>query len=432
MKHLYTILLLLITFIPSHAHAEILKIDITKGSVSPLPIAITHFGGNNSFAQDIAGVIKNDLQSSGLFNAVDPKAFIQKINNGTTEPHFADWRKIDTQAIITADVENMSGGKIKITFSLYDVFSSKKIIYKYFIHNNWRRLAHKVADEIYSRLTGEDPYFDSRIIYIAESGNWKKRTKRLAIMDQDGANHQFLTNGKYLELTPRFDKKSQRIIYMAYYNNRPRVYLYDLQTGKEKLLGSFKNMTFSPRFSPDGRSAILSAAMDGKSKIYSLDLNSGAHKQISWGSSIDTSPSYSPDGKRITFNSDRGGSQQIYVMDKDGNNVKRISLGKGSYATPVWSPRGDLIAFTRMYNGKFYIGVMRPDGSGERLLTESYLDEGPTWSPNGRVIMFTRQSRGSKTQQGKTYLYSIDLTGYNERKIKTPGEASDPAWSPLL
>ncbi len=420
------------TVLPGASKAA-LDVPIEKGNVAPLSIALPYFGVEKSsdsrLARDIIEVVEADLESSGLFRSIDRKAFIQKVDSVEAVPQFPDWRQINAQALVTGTVRDIGDGEIRAEFRLWDILSQKQVMGKTFSgsREGWRRVAHLVADQIYSRLTGEGGYFDTRIVYISESGERKRPVKRLAIMDQDGANHQFLTSGQNLVLTPRFDPASQRIIYMAYYNKKPRVYLYNLRSGKEELLGSFDGMSFAPRFSPDGSKAVMSVSVAGNSEIYEMDLNSRRKKRLTSDPAIDTSPSYSPDGKQVVFNSDRGGSQQIYVMDSDGDDVKRISFGKGSYATPVWSPRGDLIAFTRIYRGKFYIGVMRPDGSGERLLTESYLDEGPTWAPNGRRIMFTRQDAG-----GTPAVYSIDLTGYNERRTPTPGDASDPAWSPLL
>jgi TolB protein len=298
--------------------------------------------------------------------------------------------------------------------------------------NNWRRVAHIIADAIYKRITGEEGYFDSRIVYVAETGPHTMRIKRLAIMDQDGANHKYLTDGSALVLTPRFSPTRQEITYLSYFNDTPRVYLFDINTGRQEMLGAFKGMTFAPRFSPDGNSVIMSYAKDGDSDIWIMDLRTRRARQVTRDPAIDTSPSFSPDGRQITFNSDRGGTQQLYVMDADGRNVRRISFGQGRYATPVWSPRGDLIAFTKFYGGRFFTGVMRPDGTGERLLTESFLDEAPTWSPNGRVLIFFRQTRTTSSGGGGvTRIYSVDLTGYNLRQVKTPTDASDPAWSPL-
>ncbi len=420
----------------SSANAQVNRLTITRGVVEPISIALPAFSAtanNQVLGREIAAVIQNNLESSSLFRAINPRAFIQTDVNVGAVPRFADWRQIKAQSLLTGAIRE-NGADIVVDFRLWDMATEKQFAGRSFTapKANWRRVAHLISDAIYTRLTGEDAYFDSRIVYIAESGSWNNRTKRLAVMDQDGANHQYLTSGRTMVLTPRFDPSSQRIIYMAYYNNQPRVYLYDMSTGREELIGNFQGMSFAPRFSPDGKKAIMSISNRGNSEIYSLDLASRSSKRLTFNSAIDTSPSYSPDGKQVTFNSDRGGSPQIYVMDADGENVKRISYGKGSYATPVWSPRGDLIAFTRMYGGRFYIGVMKPDGSGERLLTESFMDEGPTWSPNGRVILFTRQERSSPNRAGKSYVYSVDLTGYNLTKRKTPVEASDPAWGPLL
>lgn len=420
-----------------HAAQALLRLDITEGTLSPLPIAITSFkaeDGQSKLAQNIVAVIQSDLEGSGLFEAIDRRAFIQSLSGVDAVPQFSDWRKINAQALVTGTLTIEKGDMIQAKFRLWDVPSGKQSVGKAFSspQGNWRRMAHLIADEIYTRLTGESAYFDSRVVYVAESGDQRRRTKRLAVMDQDGANHVYLTSGKTLVLTPRFDRLSQRIIYLAYYNNKPNVYLYDLETGREDLLGRFPGMSFAPRFSPDGDSVVMSIARDGNSDIYVMDLKSRRLERVTNHFAIDTSPSFSPDGSQIVFNSDRAGSQQLYVMQRDGKNAKRISFGSGSYATPVWSPRGDYIAFTKMHRGKFHIGVMKPDGSGERLLTESYLDEGPTWSPNGRVILFSRQAQGRGSQSGEFSLHSIDITGYNEREIPTPQAGSDPAWSPLL
>lgn len=410
-----------------------LKVTGTRGSYNPTPIAITEFVGSSQYASDIRNIVEHDLVSSGLFKSISPRAFLERPTSAAQVPQFLSWKQIGAQGVVIASI-NDEGSTVTAEMRLWDPLSGKQLAGRTFkiSKRSWRRIGHNIADAIYSRVTGDEGYFDSRIVYISESGNPKRPTKKLAMMDQDGANHLFLTSGKALVLTPRFDPNSQRIIYMAYYDNKPNVYLYNIETGREDLLGKFPGMSFAPRFSPDGRKAIYSVAVNGNSDIWEMDLSSRKQRRITNDPGIDTSPSYSPDMKRITFNSDRGGSQQLYVMDASGGNVKRISFGKGNYGTPVWSPRGDLIAFTKMTGGEFYIGVMKPDGGAERLLTHSYLDEGPTWSPNGRVIIFGRKSQGYGNRGGDSSLYSVDLTGYNEHEVKTPGQASDPAWSPLL
>ena len=413
-----------------------LRVDITQGRVEPMPLAVMQFTGASAEAEligkQMAEVISADLERSGLFRPIDPNAFIQKELSMKTLPRFGDWRILNAQALVQGHAVPQGNGELAIQFRLWDVFAEQQMVGLAYntVADNWRRVAHIIADTIYQRITGESGYFDTRVVYVAESGPANRRVKRLAIMDQDGANHRFLTDGVDMVLTPRFSPTLQEITYLSYYQNTPRVYLFNIDTGRQAVLGDFPGMTFAPRFSFDGTKVVMSMAKDGNSDIYTMDIATRQSKRLTRHSSIDTSPSYSPDGKQITFNSDRGGSQQIYVMDSNGKNARRISFGKGRYATPVWSPRGDLIAFTKMTGGKFYIGVMRTDGTGERLLASGYLVESPTWSPNGRVLMFFRETikNGKKT----TKLFSIDLTGYNEREMITPLEGSDPAWSPLI
>ncbi len=430
--------LVALVFFLSHpgARAE-LRVDITQGTAEPLPIAVTDFfgaGGNDAqYGRDIATVISQNLERSGLFKPIDRRAFIQGDTSLSTLPRFGDWRIINAQALVQGRTQIVPDGRLRVEFRLWDVFAEQQMVgLAYFtIPENWRRVAHIISDQIYKRITGEEGYFDTRIVYIAESGPELRRIKRLAVMDQDGANHQFLTDGSTLVLTPRFSPTLQEITYLSFQNNKAHVYIKNIQDGREELLGSFPGMSFAPRFSPDGQSVIMSIADGGRSNIHVMDLRTRQSRQITSSNSINTSANFSPDSSEIVFESDRGGSQQIYVMNANGSNVRRISYGKGRYATPVWSPRGDLIAFTKITPGEYHIGVMRPDGSDERLLAKDFLVESPTWSPNGRVIMFTRQSRinGRATEPR---LYSVDLTGFNEREIITPIGGSDPAWSPLI
>jgi len=418
-----------------------LRIDITRGNVEALPIAVSSLYGDTPLSErlgrEIAEVIAANLERSGLFRPVDNRAFLQKPGEMLVRPRFADWTQINAQALVTGQTAVETDGRLRTEFRLWDVFAGQQLVGRvYFaLPDHWRRVAHIISDAIYKRLTGEDGYFDTRVVYIAESGPPDRRIKRLAIMDQDGQSHRYLTDGSHLVLTPRFSPTAQVITYLSFFQDRPRVYLYNIDTGQQEILGDFQDfpgMTYAPRFSPDGRKVVFSIAREGNSDVHVMDLNTRVTKRLTRHPGIDTSPSYSPDGGRIVFNSDRGGRRQLYVMDNSGKNIRRISFGKGLYATPVWSPRGDLIAFTKQRSRKFFIGVMRPDGSGERILTESFLDEAPTWAPNGRVIMFYRQIPGrNSASEDRTRLWSVDLTGYNLREMMTPIDASDPAWSPL-
>jgi TolB protein len=436
MRAHFLLTMLTTILVATAAHAE-LKIDITKGNVEPMPIAITTLTGNGQGSAEgnrISAVIAADLERSGLFRPISSQAFIEQVSNGDAVIRFADWRQINAQAVVTGTITPLGGDKVRVSFRLWDALGEQQIAGKEYntYGRNWRRVAHLMADEIYKRLTGESGYFDSRIVYVAESGPAKNRVKRLAIMDQDGENHKYLTEGGSLVLTPRFSPNTQEILYMSYSGNQPRVFLRDLQTGREESLGRFNGMSFAPRFNHDGSRMLMSIASGGTTSIYEMDLRSRSMRRLTSSNGvIDTSPSYAPDGRAIVFNSDRGGSQQLYTMDGNGGNIQRISFGTGNYSTPVWSPRGDLIAFTKQHGGQFYIGVMRADGSGERLLTQSWLDEGPSWAPNGRVLIFGREFPGG-SGGNRARLYSVDITGYNLREVMTPIDASDPAWSPLL
>ena len=444
MKFLRTLLILLLIQFKAHA---LIEVDITRGNLSPLPVAVSPLSSDKKslaevekilkikdIGSEISLVVENNLKQTGLFNPLAKDAFLQKPDIAHFKPRFEDWKLIKAQALITGRVEIINEN-LRVEFRLWDVLAAKEMLAIAFttVPTNWRRVGHIITDKVYERLTGEKGYFDTRIIYVAEEGPKTQRIKKLAIMDQDGFNVKYLTLGNELVLTPRFNPTNQMVTYLSYFRNLPRVYLLDIETGVQEVVGDFPGMTFAPRFSPDGKKIIMSFASDGNSDIYTMDLENRIVERITNHPSIDTSPSYSPNGKYICFNSDRSGYQQIYVMKSDGSNVKRISFGRGLYGTPVWSPRGDLIAFTKLHKGKFYIGVMRIDGSGERLLTENFYQEAPSWSPNGRVLVFYRETKTDEKGEGfSAKLWSIDLTGYNERQVPTKTDASDPSWSSLL
>ena len=410
------------------------RVTITGGEVAPLPIAIPGFvagtAGDNEVANGVAQVITNNLKRSGLFAPIDPAAFIDKVSNIDAPPNFQNWKTISAQALVTGRVTRQPDGRLKAEFRLWDVATGQQLTgQQYFTSPEyWRRIAHIISDQIYERLTGEKGYFDSRVVFVDETGAKERRVKRLALMDQDGANVRYLTRGADLVLTPRFSPSSQEITYMEFGQGDPRVYLFNIETGQREIVGNFPGMSFSPRFSPDGQRVIMSLQQGGNSNLFVMDLRSKSTTRLTDTPAIDTSPSYAPDGARICFESDRGGKPQIYVMAATGGAAQRISFGEGSYSTPVWSPRGDYIAFTKQGGGQFSIGIMKPDGSGERLLTSGYHNEGPTFAPNGRVLMFFREPGGNSGPS----LYTVDISGRNELRVPTPGFASDPAWSPLL
>jgi TolB protein len=410
------------------------RIDITEGNFQPLPIAIPNFFGgadsDNDTATGVTQIITANLKGSGLFLPIDPAAFLEKLAGVDNVPNFPNWRTINAQALVTGRITRQSDGRLKAEFRLWDVLAGQQLAgQQYFTTpDNWRRIAHIISDAIYERLTGEKGYFDTRVVFIDETGPKDRRIKRLAIMDQDGANVRYLTRGDELVLTPRFSPSTQEITYMAYGQGDPRVYLLNIETGQREVVGNFPGMSFAPRFSPDGQHVIMSLQEGSNANLFIMDLRSKSTTRLTNTPAIDTAPSYSPDGAQICFESDRGGHQQIYVMPAAGGAAQRISFGDGSYSTPVWSPRGDYIAFTKQSASTFAIGVMKPDGSGERILTEGFHNEGPTFAPNGRVIMYFSDNVGSPGPS----LFTIDTAGRNQQRVPTPSFASDPAWSPLL
>ncbi len=414
-----------------------LRIVIDEGIIEPLPFATPDFIAENpaaaQIAQEISRLVAADLAGTGLFREIGQEAYISQITSFESPVQYADWKAINAQALITGAVRLDSNGRLNVKFRLFDVFSEAPLgegLQFGGTQASWRRVAHKVADQVYSRITGESGYFDSRVVYVAETGPKNQRQKRLAIMDFDGANIQYLTDASSIVLAPRFSPTGDRVLYTSYESGEPRIYLLDVASVGKRVLDSQANvMTFGSRFGPDGRTVVYSQSEGGNTDLYKLDLATGQRQRLTSAPSIETAPSFSPDGNRLVFESDRSGTQQLYVMPVGGGEPQRISFGKGRYGTPVWSPRGDLIAFTKQNQGRFHIGVMRTDGSEERLLTASFLDEGPTWSPNGRVIMFTRETAGAA---GAPALYSVDISGRNLRKVGVAGGASDPAWSPLL
>ncbi|MEB3701593.1 Tol-Pal system protein TolB [Candidatus Bealeia paramacronuclearis] len=414
-----------------------LTIDITEGGRAPVPIAITDFSKGSdpslaNVASQISEVVSADLARSGLFKLVNPQAYIQTSDQVMQQPDFGGWKVINTEALVGGSLKK-EGGQMRVDFRLFDVYTQSQLAGLSLAsdQNNWRRLAHKIADTIYERITGDKGYFDTRIVYIHQKGRSKDVQYRLAIMDQDGENHQFLTSGQSIVLTPRFSPDGKQVVYLDYGkdNKKPNLYLFDLQTGKNQSLGSFPGLKMSPRFAPDGKTLLLSVADKGVTSLYSMDLSNRKISRLTKSTgSIDVSPCYSPDGSQIVFTSDRGGKPKLYLMNAGGSEPQRISFGEGLYFTPVWSPRGDLIAFTKQVPGGFYVGVMRPDGSGERMLAQDYLVEGPTWSPNGRVLLYTRQSHN----RAPVKLFAVDVTGFNEYEVATPGDATYGSWSPLI
>jgi len=425
----------LVTASQSAAQNGPLRIEIDQGVIEPLPFAVPDFvpasAAASDLAKQVARVVAEDLSGTGLFREIPASAYVSRVRDFAAPVNYEDWKVINAQALITGSAK-VSGSNLTVQFRVYDVFSGAELGAGLQFTGptaGWRRMAHKVADAVYSRITGEGGYFDSRVVFVSETGPKNQRRKRLAIMDYDGANVQYLTDSSSIVLAPRFSPTGDRVLYTGYETGFPRIYVLDIGRVQRRALEQQDGtMSFAPRFAPDGKTVVFSLTEGGNTDIYTMSVDTGQTRRLTSAPSIETAPSFSPDGRQIVFESDRSGTQQLYIMPAGGGEARRLSFGQGRYGTPVWSPRGDLIAFTKQSKGRFHIGVMRVDGSEERLLTASFLDEGPTWAPNGRVIMFARESQGA---QGRSALYSVDITGRNLRPVRTPDGGSDPSWSPL-
>lgn len=406
-------------------------LDVRRPSdFAPIPIAVTTFAGDPAASAQLSSIITNNFKRSVFLTPLDPKTFVETSANPDQPPKMDAWRLINAQFVVTGRTGRAADGRLQAEFRLFDVASGAQVAGSQYVTdpNNARRVAHIISDAIFTRITGEKGFFDTRVVFVDETGTKEHRRKRLAIMDQDGANVRYLTRGDDLVVTPRFSPSSQDVAYMSFGVSDPKVLLLNIETGQREVVGNFPGMTFAPRFSPDGQKIVMSLAQGTASNLFTMDLRSRTTTRLSDSSAIDTSPSYSPDGTQIVLESDRGGSQQLYVMSAGGGAPRRISFGDGRYSTPVWSPKGDYIAFTKQKGGNFAIGIMRPDGSGERILTDGYHNEGPTWAPNGLYLMFFRDPGG----QAGAKIFMIDLFGRGEFPVPTPSYGSDPAWSPLL
>jgi TolB protein len=406
-------------------------LDIRPGSeFQPVPIAVAGFVGDQDLATLLTGVVMNNFSRSVFLKPLDPHTYPEQISNPDQPPNFAAWKGIGAQFIMVGRTGRGPDGRLRTAFRLWDASSGQQVAGEQYVTdpNNARRVAHIVSDAIFTRITGEKGFFDTRVVFVDETGPPERRTKRLALMDQDGANVRYLTRGDELVVTPRFSPSTQDVTYMAFAGGDPRVYLLNIESGQREVVGNFPGMSFSPRFSPDGQKIILSLDQGSSANLYVMDLRSRSMTRLTDTPAIDTSPSYSPDGSQIAFESDRGGTQQIYIMSSGGGSAQRISFSDGKFATPVWSPKGDYIAFTRELGNTFSIGVMKPDGSGMRILTEGYDNEGPTWAPNGLFLMYFSDPGGNSGAK----IYMADVFGRAIFPVPTPNYASDPAWSPLL
>lgn len=390
-------------------------------------VAETSAGQTHALGQQVAQIIAADLRSTGSAMILGPENVRVYSYPEVTGPLFSSWRTAGAKMLVTGFVQARPDGRLTVGCYLYDVAMAREIARKGFVVpvEELRRGAHRCADAIYTGATGKPGTFDSRITYVAESGLPWERTKRVAIMDADGSNHQFVTGGATSALSPQISVTGDRVAYTAFVNRTPQVRIADVGTGAERPLVPGDAISFGPAFSPDGRKIVFSIAANGNTDLFIVDSDGGVPQRLTVTPGADTAPSFSPDGRQIVFESDRSGRPQLYVMNADGSGQRRISFGGNRYSAPSWSPDGGWIAFAKADPRGSGIGILSPQGTDEKMLTTNPLDEGPSWGPSGHVLAFHRPDPAN----GRTALLTVSASGGEARPLITPQGGSDPSWS---
>lgn len=446
-------LISLFCFFSIDSARAVVSFKIKGDEIPKSKILIYGFDEANSYvskdASKIVEQIRENLTSTALFDVISHQDYIKLFNiknkssfnisrsnlSINTVPDFNKYASVGIDALLIADVGfNASESKLELKVRLWDILDERQMFGKYYLtgQDRYKKMSNMISNKVFESITGEKSgHFDSQIAYIAESGNPRKRVKRIALMDFDGGNFRYLTDGEDLVLTPSFSKNPGELFFLRYFKNRPQIFYLDIEKKIISKLSKIKKTTFAPYAHPQNPNLLLFSIIDsrGASNIYEMNRYSDRITKLTRGRAINTTPSYSPDGKKIIFSSDRSGTEKIYVMNYDGSNTKKISNGRGSYSKPIWSPDGSLIAFTRVSKNRFYIGVMTPDGKNERVITSAYLVEGARWSPNGRYLIYSKKtSPYGKGSIPKIYIMDI-VTGY-ERMLPTPDSegATDPDW----
>ena len=415
---------------------EIARKAPSLGPASETSIGIpSFFGGSDqerALGKKVAKIISADLSKTGRYRIIDPGPYVNV--NPNEAPPFEDWRYQKAVGLVHGRVKKTAGGQLRMEFRLWDVEKERQIIGQALSTEpgNWRRVAHKIADSIHKKQTGMGALFDSRVVYVSQSftaSSGSKPVRRLAIMDQDGGGHRYLTDGRFPSFYPAVSPKNTDIAYVGFYPDRLRLFIFNIETGRQEAVPIPPGKPGFPRFSPDGRKIAFSLTGAGGTDIHLVDLVTRQARRLTEGPLEDFSPSFSPDGTRIVFSSrQRGGLFHLSVMDANGRGRAEIDRGSGSYSFPSWSPKGDLIAFIKEGDGPNHLGIIRPDGSAERLLAQGVAMSPPAWAPNGEMLLFAKPD-GSPAKAEK--LFTIGIDGHSEHPVPTPAHATQADWTPL-
>jgi len=397
----------------------------------PTPRNVKTDGGETGvIGIQIAQQIVSDLRTTRSIYPTGPENLRHYTPTEAGAPLYPNWANIGAGALVTGYVQARDDGRINVVCYLYDLKQRREMTRKGFAvaATEWKRAAHRCAGAFYTAVTKRPGLFDSRIVYVAATGSRMQPVKRIAIMNWDGTDHSYLTQGEVTVTSPRISPDGERIAYMSFAGGMPHIRIMDADGSNDRQLLQSNSMSFAPRFSPDGRVIAFSMAVDGNTDIYVVDANGGYPRRLTTTPGIDTSPSFSPDGKQIVFESDRSGAQQIYVMNVDGSGQSRISFGGGANSSPVWSPDGDRIAFSRWNGSTIGIGIMSATGGDEKILTNGWQDEAPSWSPDSEWVMFQRTQQGTGTGS----LLMVSIGGGEPKAVATPQPGADPSWSGVV
>lgn len=397
----------------------------------PTPKNVKTDGGETGvIGIQIAQQIVSDLRTTRSIYPTGPENLRHYTPTEAGAPLYPNWANIGAGALVTGYVQARDDGRINVVCYLYDLKQRREMTRKGFAvaATEWKRAAHRCAGAFYTAVTKRPGLFDSRIVYVAATGSRMQPVKRIAIMNWDGTDHSYLTQGEVTVTSPRVSPDGEHIAYMSFAGGMPHIRIMDADGSNDRQLLQSTSMSFAPRFSPDGRLIASSMAADGNTDIYVVDANGGYPQRLTTTPGIDTSPSFSPDGRQIVFESDRSGTQQIYVMNADGSGQRRISFGGGSNSSPVWSPDGDRIAFSRWNGSTIAIGIMSATGGDEKILTNGWQDEAPSWSPDSEWVMFQRTQQGTGTGS----LLMVSIGGGEPKAVATPQPGADPSWSGVV
>ncbi len=412
----------------SGVRAQDLTIEITKGVEGALPVAVVPFGVDGPIPQDLSAIVSADLQRSGRIDVVSSESYHDRPTD-VSQVNFPEWRSRQVDNLVVGQVRTEADGRFTVQFQLVDVLQGTQTMgYTFNVGGDeLRRLAHRISDLVYERLTGERGAFDTRIAYIKATGQPGSTSYTLVVADSDGDEPQVILRSTEPLMSPAWSPDGNRLAYVSFENRKPEIIVQDVFTGERSTVASYPGINGAPAWSPDGRKLALTLSKDGSPSIYVHDLGTGSLTRLTHGNAIDTEPAWWPDGRSIVFTSDRGGSPQLYRIDSNGGQPARQTFDGNYNARASISPDGEYVAMVHRSGNKFTISVMNAHTREARIITEGSLDESPSFAPNGRMIIYAT-SRG-----GRGVLKAVSVDGRVEQSlVSRDSDVRDPAWSPYM